>query len=205
MARNAAIDNAGLHVVVLCTDEQRGDEMGRGLKLAQVGAWSRVSTLDAAANQLAQAVQSPPIERCAAFIDVCASNGPAEAELIKHIPGFSCPVAVFSDTDLEMDICALVDAGACTVVVDGLTAKRIPYLLELTVHRFSKVSALRDKLDEARTALEERKTVDRAKGLLMQSRGISEPEAYKLLRQAAMNNGCKVGDVARSIIIANDV
>lgn len=99
----------------------------------------------------------------------------------------------------------MIDAGICTIVVDGLAAKRIPHLLETTIHRHNKMRGLQIQLEAARSALEERKLIDQAKGILIEQRGISEPDAHKLLRQAAMTNSCKLSDIAQTIIIASKV
>jgi response regulator NasT len=61
---------------------------------------------------------------------------------------------------------------------------------------------MQTELDEARSALADRKTIDRAKALLIESRGIAEPEAYALLRSTAMNQGRKIVEVAEALITA---
>jgi response regulator NasT len=66
--------------------------------------------------------------------------------------------------------------------------------------RFEEMQSLRSELDRARTTLEERKVVDRAKRLLMEKRGMSENDAYKTLRQTAMNRNLRLVDVARNVL-----
>ncbi|MGD9811704.1 MAG: ANTAR domain-containing response regulator, partial [Sphingobium sp.] len=98
------------------------------------------------------------------------------------------PIAMFvdqSDSDMTM---AAIDAGVSAYVVDGFRKERVKAIVDLAVRRFQAFSRLQDELTEARSQLAERKTVDQAKSILMQKRGLSEPEAYKLLRNHAMQS-----------------
>ncbi|MBN9134580.1 MAG: ANTAR domain-containing protein, partial [Phyllobacterium sp.] len=97
---------------------------------------------------------------------------------------------------------AAVDAGVSAYVVDGLKKERVKPILDMAVSRFKAFSRLQQELAEAKSALEERKVVERAKGILMKSRTISEDEAYALLRQAAMNEKKKLADIAQSVVMA---
>jgi response regulator NasT len=93
-------------------------------------------------------------------------------------------------------------AGVSAYVVDGLKKERIKSILELTISRFKAFNLLRDELDRTKQQLEERKLVDRAKGILMKQRNMNEEEAYALMRKAAMNENIKLAEVAQSIITA---
>jgi two-component system, response regulator / RNA-binding antiterminator len=112
------------------------------------------------------------------------------------------PVAMFVDRSDEASMEAAVDAGVSAYVVDGLKAERIRPVLELAIKRFNAFARLRAELDEAKTALAERDTVDRAKHLLMKKRGIDEPAAYALLRKAAMDGGRRIVEVADALLTA---
>ncbi len=115
------------------------------------------------------------------------------------------PVAMFVDhSDAELTRAAM-RAGLSAYVVDGLARDRIQPVLETAIERFQITSQMRAELDAAKQALAERKTVDRAKGLLMQAKGIPEDEAYRLLRKAAMDQGRKVIDVAEALITASEL
>ena len=72
----------------------------------------------------------------------------------------------------------------------------------MAVSRFNAFSRLQRELAEARSALEERKIVERAKGILMKMRGLSEEEAFALLRQTAMNEKKKLSEIAQSVVTA---
>jgi response regulator NasT len=113
------------------------------------------------------------------------------------------PIAMFVDTSEPGSIEAAVDAGVSAYVVDGLKKERVKPILDMAISRFRAFSRLTDELEAARNELAERKTIDRAKGILMQSRGISEPEAYSLLRKTAMNQNRKIIEVAQSLVIAS--
>jgi response regulator NasT len=95
-----------------------------------------------------------------------------------------------------------VDAGIGAYVVDGLRKERVQGILDLCISRFNAFSKLRDELDRTRLALEERKLVDRAKGIIMKQRKMDEEAAFALLRKAAMENNMRLGEVAQSVITA---
>jgi response regulator NasT len=112
------------------------------------------------------------------------------------------PIAMFVDESDEAMIGAAIDAGVSAYVVDGLRKDRVKPILELAVRRFSAFSGLRAELEEARTALADRKTIERAKITLMESRNMSEADAYALIRSTAMNQGRRIVDVADAIVTA---
>jgi response regulator NasT len=113
------------------------------------------------------------------------------------------PIAMFVDESDEEAIAASVDAGVSAYVVDGLAAHRIRSLLDLAVRRFNAFARLQADLAEAKGKLAERDTVDRAKRILMDSRGLSEPAAYAELRKAAMNQGKRLADIADALVTAH--
>jgi response regulator NasT len=76
-------------------------------------------------------------------------------------------------------------------------------VLDVAIGRYNAFSRLRTDLEKARSELEERKVVDRAKAILIQRRGLSEDEAHRLLRRSAMNENKRLIDVAQSIITAS--
>ncbi len=112
------------------------------------------------------------------------------------------PIAMFVDKSDEDSIIAAVDAGVSAYIVDGLKKERVKPILEMAVSRFNAFNRLQRELADAKSALEERKIIDRAKGILMKMRGLSEDEAFALLRQTAMNEKKKIADIAQSVITA---
>jgi two-component system, response regulator / RNA-binding antiterminator len=113
------------------------------------------------------------------------------------------PIAMFVDQSDEESIAASVEAGVSAYVVDGLAPHRIRPLLDLAVRRFNAFARLQADLAEARGALAERETIDRAKRILMDSRGLGEPQAYAELRKAAMNQGKRLADIAEAVVTAH--
>lgn len=115
------------------------------------------------------------------------------------------PIAMFVDQSDSAMITASVDAGVSAYIVDGLKKERIKSVLDMTISRFNAFSRLQRELEEARSELQERKVIDRAKGILMRAKGIGEDEAYALLRRNAMNQKKKIADIAASVITAADL
>ena len=115
------------------------------------------------------------------------------------------PVAMFVDRSDTGMTKAAIEAGMSTYVVDGLRPERLKPILDAAIARFHMVQKMRVELAETRRALEERKVIDRAKGILMRARGIGEEEAYGLLRKAAMDQGKKVADLAQALVMAADL
>ena len=112
------------------------------------------------------------------------------------------PIAMFVDRSDQASIEAAVEAGVSAYVVDGLKKERIKPILDMAISRFNAFSRMARELEEARSELENRKVIDRAKGILMKSRGLSEEAAYVLLRKTAMNQNRKIADIAQSLVTA---
>jgi response regulator NasT len=126
-------------------------------------------------------------------------------EMLSVSRALARPIAMFVDQSDESMIGAAIDAGVSAYVVDGLRKERVKPVLELAVRRFNAFARLQTELDEARTALSDRKIIDRAKSILMSQRGLSEPDAYTLLRSSAMNQAKKIVDVAQALITASEL
>jgi response regulator NasT len=115
------------------------------------------------------------------------------------------PVAMFVDRSDDGVMRAAIEAGVSAYVVAGLSRERIRPVLTAAIARFHMVARLRSELAATKAALEERKTIDRAKGMLMKAKGIGEDEAYALLRRAAMDQGKKLAEVAAALIVAAEL
>jgi response regulator NasT len=115
------------------------------------------------------------------------------------------PIAMFVDRSDSASIQASVDAGVSAYIVDGLKKERIKPILDLCISRFNAFSKLQDELERTKSALEDRKVIDRAKGILMKLKGLNEDEAYVLLRSTAMREKKKIGDIAQSIVTAAEL
>ncbi|WP_204115863.1 ANTAR domain-containing protein [Shimia biformata] len=115
------------------------------------------------------------------------------------------PVAMFVDKSDDRLMRAAIEAGVSAYVVDGLRPDRVKPVLDAAIARFHVFQRMRSELETTRRALEERKIIDRAKGILMRARGIGEDEAYALLRKAAMDQGKKLADVAQALVTASEL
>ena len=115
------------------------------------------------------------------------------------------PIAMFVDQSDSASIQASVDAGVSAYIVDGLKKERMKNILDLCISRFIAFAKLQTELDQAKSALEERKVIDRAKGILIRAKGLYEEQAYALLRKTAMNEKKKIADIAQSVITAAEL
>ena len=112
------------------------------------------------------------------------------------------PVIMFATDGAPEVIRQAVRAGVSAYVVDGLEAVRVKAIIDVAVARFEDFQSLRSQLAEANLKLEERKVVERAKGVLMRTRGLDEDAAYQLLRKFAMDRNQKLSQVAQQLIDA---
>ena len=115
------------------------------------------------------------------------------------------PIAMFVDQSDTASIEASVDAGVSAYIVGNLQKERIKSILDLTISRFNAFARLQGELDRAKSALEERKVIDRAKGILMKAKNLNEETAYAMLRKTAMNENKKIAEVAQAVITAAEL
>ena len=115
------------------------------------------------------------------------------------------PIVLFTNDEDTTHVKDAVAAGVSAYIVAGLAPERIRPILDVAMARFQHEQELRRELADARSQLQERKVIDRAKGLLMQRQGLSEKEAYEKLRKTAMDRGLKLGDVAQRILDVADL
>ncbi len=110
------------------------------------------------------------------------------------------PIVMFTSDEDTSHVHEAVAAGVTAYIVDGLAPERIRPILTVAMARFRHQEALLTELDTARGELQDRKLLDRAKAILMQRQGLSEPEAHARLRKAAMYKGAKLADIAQQMI-----
>ncbi len=115
------------------------------------------------------------------------------------------PIAMFVDRSDGLSIEKAVEAGVSAYIVDGLRKERVKPILDMAVSRFNAFARLTRELEQARSELEDRKLIDQAKGILMKTRGLSEADAYALLRSTAMNKNRKIVEIAQSLVTAADL
>lgn len=115
------------------------------------------------------------------------------------------PIAMFVDQSDASMMEAAIDAGVSAYVVDGLRKERIKAVLDLSIARFNAFRRLQDELHEARSALADRKTIDRAKAIVMKQRGLDEQAAYALLRSTAMQQSRRIVEIATALVTAENL
>lgn len=110
------------------------------------------------------------------------------------------PIVMFVEESEESLAEEALRAGVSAYIVDGLSARRVKPILDVAMMRFKVFNKLREELDKAKSDLASRKLIERAKGLLMEQRQLSEENAYKLLRNTAMKEGKSILEIADSLI-----
>jgi two-component system, response regulator / RNA-binding antiterminator len=115
------------------------------------------------------------------------------------------PIVLFTEDNDTSHVKDAVAAGVNAYIVAGLAPERIRPIMDVAMARFEHEQSLRQELQSAKSELQDRKTVDRAKGLLMQRQGLSEQEAYEKLRKTAMDKGLKLADVAQRMLDVADL
>ena len=115
------------------------------------------------------------------------------------------PIAMFVDQSDRATIAAAMEAGVSAYIVDGLKQERVRAILDMTISRFCVFDRLRSELEETKSALKERKVIEKAKGILMKNRGWTRRRPTRLLRQTAMSKGKRIADVAESLVSTFDL
>ncbi len=115
------------------------------------------------------------------------------------------PIVMFTDDEDREAMLSAMKAGVSAYVVDGLNSKRVKPIIDVAIARFEEFQALRDELKRTQTILEDRKIIDKAKGVIMAQRQVGEEEAYKMLRSNAMSANKRIVEVAREIISVADM
>lgn len=186
----------GLSIVVVEKDRERALLIVDSLKEAGGGEIFVISEESSLARRIAE--RRPDL----VLIDLANPSRDVLEELTLASGPLDRPVAMFVDQSDEGLTRAAIAAGVSAYVVDGLRPERIKPILDAAIARFHMFQRMRSELAATKAALEERKVIDRAKGLLMRARGIGEDEAYALLRKAAMDQGRKLADVAQALVTA---
>ena len=139
------------------------------------------------------------------LIDLESPSRDSFEQVIAALGADERPVAMFVDHSDQKMMRAAIDAGISAYVVDGLRKSRIVPVLETAIARFHSFRRMKMELETTKAALAERKTIDRAKGYLMKVRGLSEDEAYALLRKTAMDQGRRMSEVAQGLVDAAEL
>jgi response regulator NasT len=160
--------------------------------------YSRIVVISDMRRLLSQIVEADPD---VIFIDLENPNRDVLEQMFHVSRHVRRPIAMFVDRADTASIEEAIDAGVSAYIVDGLRKERIKPILDTTISRFNAFNRLRDELEQTKRALSDRKTIEKAKGILMSNRKISEEEAYALLRKTAMNENRRLADVAAGLVI----
>ena len=193
------MENANLKVAVIEADRDRALMIVDGLREAGDYDVTVIGDATGLARRLAEL--GPDV----VLIDLSNPNRDMLEELAVASSPTERPVAMFVDQSDSQTTRTAIDAGVSAYVVDGLRKERIKPVLEAAIARFQLFARMRIELETTKAALAERKVIDRAKGLLMKAKGLSEEEAYALMRKTAMDQSRKVADVAQALVTAADL
>lgn len=185
-----------LSIVVIETDRERALLIAESLREAGNFDVTVIPEVTGLARRISE--RNPDI----VLIDMASPSRDMLEELTLASGPLERPVAMFVDRSDGALTKAAIEAGVSAYVVDGLRPARIKPVLDAAIARFHMVHRMRVELETTRRALEERKVIDRAKGVLMKARGIDEDAAYALLRKTAMDQGRRVADVAQALVTA---
>jgi response regulator NasT len=190
------MSDADLRILIIDENVVRASILEDGLREA---GHTRVTVISAMRELLRQIVEADPD---VIFIDLENPNRDVLEQMFQVSRSVRRPIAMFVDRSDTASIEAAIDAGVSAYVVDGLRKERVKPILDMTISRFNAFNRLREELDRTKQALEDRKVIEKAKGILMKSRQIPEEEAYALLRKTAMNESRRVADVAAGLVMA---
>lgn len=188
--------NAQLSIVIVEADRERAQAIVDGLRESGDYDVHVIGSVSGLARKIAS--HSPDV----VLIDIDNPTRDTLEELTLASGPLERPVAMFVSGAAGGLARAAVEAGVSAYVVDGLRPERLQPVMDAAITRFQMMRQMRKELSETRRALEERKVIERAKGLLMKARGIGEDEAYAILRKAAMDQGRRVADVAEALVTA---
>jgi two-component system, response regulator / RNA-binding antiterminator len=189
----------GTSVLVVDQDQERGSSTRRLLIEQGYGVVDVVHEAERLTDQ-----------RLHAGVDTiliyASQNDTAYLDALRALPADQRRPTVLITEDGSTDaIHAAVAAGVNACVVVGVNGNRVRSAIDLAKANFSNTRGLREELDEARTALRERKIIERAKGIIMRERGLSEDDAYALLRNRAMQRGVRLIAIAEMVNEAAEV
>lgn len=183
-----------LSIIVVEADRERAIQIVDSLREA---GYDRIQVI-AEPSSLRRQIRS--FEPDVVLIDMTHPSRDMLEELAIASDPMTRPVAMFVDRSNDALTAAAIEAGVSAYVVDGMRPDRVKPVMDAAIARFRMFQRMRTELQETKRALEERKVIDRAKGMVMKARGVEEDEAYALLRKAAMDQGKRLADVAAALV-----
>ena len=194
--QHRGMGEAALRILLVDQNVTRASILEEGLREA---GYTNVTVVRDMQNLLKRIVDADPDVIC---IDLENPNRDVLEQMFQVSRAVRRPVAMFVDRSDSDMIKAAVESGVGAYVVDGLKKERVKAVLDTAISRFNAFNDLREELERAKQALDERKVVERAKGILMKQRSLTEEAAYALLRKAAMSDNKRVVEIAQAVITA---
>jgi response regulator NasT len=183
-----------LSVLLVDDDSERAEIVEAGLRAA---GHRLIARLDSTQDLLARVGELDP-ELVVVSLD--SANRDVIDDLRRSTESPPRPIALFVDQSDPVAIAAAMEAGVSAYVVKGLAQDRVHSVVDVAIAHFNRYRSMRDELDRTRLSLHERKAIDRAKGLLMEQKGLNEEAAFRLLRKLAMDQNKRIGEIARDLV-----
>jgi len=183
-----------LRVLLVDSREERSAELARGLE--EAGCLVVAHTTPSHDLGSVVAACRPDV----VIIDVDSPGRDTLEGMRRLDESLARPIVLFTEEGDRAAIRKAIEAGVAAYVVKGARAERVRPVIDVAIARFEAHRALVDELSRVKSTLEERKVVERAKGLLMEKRGLSEADAFATLRRMAMTRGLRLGEVAQRLI-----
>ncbi|MEM6324427.1 MAG: ANTAR domain-containing protein [Pseudomonadota bacterium] len=186
--------NSDLAIMIVEPDRDRALQMAESLRDA---GYEKIKVI---AEPSSMSRHIPSFAPDVVLIDMANPSRDMLEEMTLASGPLDRPVAIFVDRSDDQLTAAAIEAGVSAYVVDGLRSDRVKPIMDAAIARFRMIQRMRNELAETKRALEERKVIDRAKGIVMKARGVSEEEAYALLRRAAMDQSKRIAQVAAALV-----
>ena len=183
-----------LRILVIDEDQARADALVQSLTAA---GYETVGVIDLKDDLLAKVRDLVPD---LIIVDMESPSRDTLEDMRRITADRPRPIVMFVDQSDESTTEEAMRVGISAYVIDGLNPARVKPILDVAVARFTAFQKLRNELDQAKMDLAERKIIERAKALLIKSRGIPEDQAHRLLQKLAMDQNQRLVDVARSIL-----
>jgi response regulator NasT len=198
-AQYYGMPDAALRILIIDDNALRASVIEEGLREAGLNDVRVITDMRELLRKIAD------VDPDVIFIDLENPNRDVLEQMFQVSRTVRRPVAMFVDRSDTASIEAAIDAGVSAYIVDGMRKERVKPILDMTISRFNAFHRLREELSRTKQALEDRKIIDKAKGILIRNRNLSEEEAYALLRKTAMNENKRIAEVAQALITAAEL
>ena len=188
-----------LRILIFDEDTERADMLVQALEASEYTVEVHTSSV----GDLLPQVETIQPDVILIGADTPGQNMLADVATIKQQQ--SVPILMFTRDDRAETIRAATQAGVSAYVVDGLSPESIQPIIEAAIDRFREFQALAQELAKTKTDLAERKIIERAKGLVMEQRGCTEAEAYRMLQKMAMDRKRRLAEIAQDILSVTEV